>query len=453
MYAGELKEKIMVRVKRFAVLSAACLMAGCGFIEDTQVEETKETGNGISNLNLSEVDVEETKETGNGISNLNLSEADVEEYKPESGVWRVIEYKSEEMLGTAQKYLPKMAGEYGLTFDPENACIKTLRNWYAKDHPELAVPGIPDDAVVNTETIDYPYTEIAQMPEDLHSTAHTALYDDGSISICYCSGGECIVSYPDEICNMSGREQSKFYIYDMSDFGDTFEEYDLEKDPSAADKVYKIGSREVSIKEAVETAADKLINSEIDELRTGDFGIRPVSVEIKRAASGDIGYLIYFEYSYDGIPLLGHAGYVERDFQEEENDRDYYRLHLVSGIKAGVYSDRGLDFVWTGNITSPSATVREVGPEEVMDYEKACAVVSGFLSPRHVFDVSEVVLQYGMVSLIQKENDDRIGYGRDRVGYIAPLWRFTITNPDHIGWGQMFVYVDAVNGDIILEAV
>ena len=27
-----------------------------------------------------------------------------------------------------------MAGEYGLTFDPENACIKTLRYWYAKDH-------------------------------------------------------------------------------------------------------------------------------------------------------------------------------------------------------------------------------------------------------------------------------------------------------------------------------
>ena len=408
----------------------------------------------ISGCGLAETE-DESVTLSEGYLNLNLKDAVIKQYTPDSGEWKELRYHPFDIIEGTVGAFPQIIESLGETFLPEEAYYIAFRNLYAKDHPELANGQSSDTDVVGVEKLCIPFAEASDMKDELKQKAEVVVYDTQKLYVQYSPGGRMKIISPEKILSLAGKTYENGKECDMYYYGTSVTEADLRKKQGVYDKAYPVGGRELSVREASEKIRNYLENNDLPYVKNHDYRLVDHMVEIKQYSDTAYGYIFKYSHEYDGVPLYDDvSGYMLTDHQEESDHYKYVKHINPTHFHAGVFTDGDLDYVWSSAIVSSEAQITELPKNGLVTYDEACRIVSEFLTPEYVFDVDEVLLQYGMVTGYLKSDAKVSADTTDSIlAVVEPIWRFTISNPDVATWEFMYIYVEAQSGDVMLEYV
>ncbi len=389
-----------------------------------------------------------------GYSNLNLKDAVIKQYTPDSGEWKELRYQPFDIIEGTVDAFPQIVESLGETFSPEDTYYITHRYLYAKDHPELANNNASDMDVVGSEMLRIPFSEAGDMTDELKQKAEVVVYDTQKLYVQYSPGGRMKIISPEGMLSLAEKTYENGKECDMYYYGTSVTEADLRKTQGIYDKAYPVGGRELSVREASEKIRNYLGNNDLPYVKNDDYRLVDHMVEIKQYSDAAYGYIFKYSHEYDGVPLYDESGDMLTDHQEESDHYKYVKHINPTHFHAGVFTDGDLDYVWSSAIVSSEAQITEIPKNSLVTYDEACRIVSEFLTPEYVFDVDEVLLQYGMLTGYLKSDVAVSAATTVKIlAVVEPIWRFTISNPDVATWELMYIYVEAQSGDVMLEYV
>ena len=399
-------------IKRLLCLSivTVAILTGCVSVdsdnnttEDTKSNFTQDTDN----------ITDESKQEK--YSNLNFSDAKLNEYKPESGEWYAMECKLIDLEDEGETLLQTVLDELGEELTPEDAYFSYI---------------VVDKDTGYAERHTYTLAEKNTADGFEKKGADILAFDNGTVHVEINCGGQIDYWFPKKSSLVSGEDPQnpiRFFSY-----GNNSCTYDLEDTPANYDMRYLVGNKEQSIGEAAERLKKTLNDSDV--FRTNTMSLYAKSVDVMKYKSGSYGYWYTFGYEYDGVPLLYHIWFA---------DGEQISNHVVVnglGLYAGTFSDNGLDGMWSiGGFQILKPEIRKIG--EVIDYDKACSIVSELLTDKHVFDVNNVTLQYAEIADIS---------GAGEGATIAPVWIFELTHLNRSNWGAMYVIINAETSEVMI---
>lgn len=351
-----------------------------------------------------------TKE--NSTNNLDLSNVKVTENIPESGEWKTMTFDYRPVNADTLRVLQNAVKAYGgEAIDESKVVCNIFSNGDAAPPDDVAYHDITAEMYKNAAYMRYVGDE---------------LYADTTIH------GKIELYNRKNVKDILRIDYDGTWSWRPFFYGSVQRKIELQTASPVTDR-YVLDGKTVSVDTALQYALSYINSGTLSPICSSKYEYTPLYVEVYQFEGEKYGYFFAFGLSYDGVPFDSAAATSAE------------KAPVSNTIKLLMLSENSVDWMWTCAMNQDTPVSKEKA-EIMIDYEKACEIVSETLSKEHVFTVSKAELIYCTTEL--EDENTRWRYTGIKA---EPMWQFYITNVGVQEYSSIYINVSATNGEVYMR--
>lgn len=352
--------------------------------------------------------------------NLNMENTVVIDTPPSSGSWKSICFNSIRFTEDTQYYVDEIAKNFN------NSAIDNSRLQY-----RVSLGG----AFYGPEAGDTKDVFASEMSNERYENSLFVKYKDENVYVEAMSGlGLAEMYNPRSVTDILSIESNFSWSWKPEISG-----YVVNKvEPNSETDFCILNGEKVCINDAVACATAALNAGNQNRILTDGLKVNPIKAEIYDFPDcKNQGLSITFELVYDGIPIEGNR--VSTLTLDENDDENKGKSILEYPVYACMLTKDSIDWLRVAPARICDDLFHIEDTQILIDYDKACSILSSIMSDEVIFNVAEARLMYAVTS----NSED--GYNTDSYE-ISPKWRFHLTDVKAQEYRELYVYINADNG-------